>query len=624
MTETTHPTKRKTINVANSDNKNSPRNTLSKCAGLLQTHPKTTFSCINFIILMLAYWRFFNVHYSADTYVVYYLDDSSVNIINSRPLGFLAAKLNYLFNINQPNAEFGVTLFFLLVLAICAALLAYKYCRLFEISAASENRKRRNSDTEKERKLYSKNETKQLLHPETNIMQSNFFTCLTINLAVILIFTNTYFIDWMRFVECYTMIYAPAIALMTLAFLFTFKEKPITTKGKSGINKISSTHKIQPNHPNPNNNPVSLKPNLISSSCTLAAHISTGNWIKAGIMLLLASWFYQQALFIYLQLVLGALLISSTYNFRGAIKNAIICVLVVLIVGILSIIVSKLVFLAAIHFGVLAPDAKMRESISSLGDIKNNILFILSNMKTLLRDGCGVTIKYFFPACFFVTGICLLAALISAYDKKPRVIVTRLIVAFIFIAAILVLIFSSHLIAKSNDISARTLVGVYAALSSLLIATLCIKGTKKPVLAVCAAVILVALISNISLCNAGTKAELAINEQEHAYSDLVQQEIDEYERTTGNEITKIVRTSDAAPSKNMEDFGCEPFNTRSWNIAVYWTTVFMINIYENRTYEYEEMSAADKERLFGNVNYDAFDAEKQMIFEGNTLYLLVY
>ena len=598
MTETTHPTKRKTINVANSDNKNSPtkrkninvsrgnsnkspKNALSKCPALLQTHPKTTFSCINFIILLLAYWRFFNVHYSVDTYTVYSGDDPLGHFTNSRPLGYLAAKLTQFLNLENPETQWIVTLLFLVVIAICAAHLACRYSALLTCGTA------RNQNNVKP--IRSINTTNKLL------------TCTTINLSIILIFTNGFFLDWMRFVECYTVLYAPATALMSLAFLFTFPEKSTET------NHSPAKQKMQVITRHSQKNTIFEKSNNFS------------RWAKTAAMLLLSSWFYQPVLFIYLQLALGAALITSTQNFRAAIKDALTCLLVVLIVGIISIAVSKLIFKSLVQFGVLNSNTAMRESVSSLQDVKENILFVASNFKSLMRNGCDNAPKYLLPICFFVSAICLAFSLASTYRKKAH-----LIVALICMVSIFALAFSTHYITKAHDFSPRTLVGVYAALSSLLIATLCIKGTKKPVLAVCAAVILVALISNISLCNAGTKAELALNDQEHAYSDLVQQEIDEYERTTGDEITKIVRTSDAAPSKNMEDFGCEPFNTRSWNIAVYWTTVFMINIYENRTYEYKEMSAADKERLFGNVNYDAFDAEKQMVFEGNTLYLLVY
>ena len=121
-----------------------------------------------------------------------------------------------------------------------------------------------------------------------------------------------------------------------------------------------------------------------------------------------------------------------------------------------------------------------------------------------------------------------------------------------------------------------------------------------------------------------TKAELTFNNQERIYSNMVQSEIDKYEQQSGNKVNKIVRTQDADPSRNLEAFDCGPFDYRVWNVAVSWTTTYMINIYENKDYKNEEMQAADKERLFGNANYDTFDPSKQMVFDGDTLYLLVY
>ena len=528
----------------------------------LQKHLKTTFFCLNFIILLLSYWRFFKVHYSADTYVVYSHDESLVSIINSRPLGYVAGKLNYFFNLNQADAQWFVTLLFLLVISVCVAYLACSFCA---ISVRNEVSKRIEQKSEEwvNMKLFCVN------------ISSMLVIGAVIDLAVLVIFVNGFFLDWMRFPECYIQLYAPSIVLITLAFLFTFYKK--------------------------------------------ADEKRHARWIKVAIMLLLASWFYQAVLFIYLQLVLGALLICSTNEFRSAIKDAIVCLLVVVVVGVLSIVISKLVFKSFVHFGLLVPEVSLRKSVSSLTDIKENVLFVASNFKSLMLNGYGNAPKCLLPVSFLVASICLLFKLARAYSKKVHIIV-----AMVYMAVVFMLAFSTQFITKDHDLSPRTLVGIYVALSVFLIVGISIKGRKHPVNAISAIVIGVVLFANLYICNVGTKAELALNGQERIYCDLVQGEIDEYESASGNEITKIIRATDAAPSKNMEDIGCEPFDSRNWNIGTTWSTTYMINFYEGRNYTNEEMTVTDKERLFGNVNYDSFDAGKQMVFEGDALYLLVY
>ncbi len=342
-------------------------------------------------------------------------------------------------------------------------------------------------------------------------------------------------------------------------------------------------------------------------------------WVKAGLLLLLASWFYQPVLFMYMQFVLAGLLVASTKNMRSAIKNAFVCVLVVVVVGVISIAVSKYVFIAFMNAGAFDPQVQMRGSISSVQDIKDSISFVASNFSSIMVDGISNEPKYLMPICFLVVGACSVIALAGSFNKKAYFAVGILCLLVIFLLA-----FAPQFISKEHNIAPRTLLGVYVALAALSAVCLCLKSIKSPACILTTIVIAVALVANIYICNVGTKAELTFNNQERIYSNMVQSEIDKYEQQSGNKVNKIVRTQDADPSRNLEAFDCGPFDYRVWNIAVSWTTTYMINIYENKDYKNEEMQAADKERLFGNVNYDTFDPSKQMVFEGDTLYLLVY
>lgn len=502
----------------------------------LNLHPKTWITCINLLVLTLAYWRFFNVHYSADTYIVYYLDDAIVNIKSGRPLGFVASKLNYFLSLNTPEAQPFVTFLFLLTVAICTTFLTSAFIK----------------------------------HSKQKPTAIKMLIC---DLIVALVFVNGFFLDWMRFPETYTMLYAPALILLTIATFLTL--------GNTKINKRS--------------------------------------WFGIAFALLLASWFYQTVLFMYLQFALANLIISHR-DMKNSLKLTLKFLLMVAIVGIVSIVGSKIVFTAFVNSGLLASGATMRESVYSLHALLGNIEFIIANLGVILLTGNGNEPQYLLLFDFLVLLICLSFTVRTINKNNPK----RLIFSIVCIIAILSLSFAPQLINSVPDLSPRVLVGIYVAFSSLALLCFISSQTKIQVKSLMTVVIVVTLFANIYTCNAGTKVELELNSQEHEYSDLVQAEIENYERESGNTVRTIARTCDSSTSKNLRPLTAGLFSDRSWSTPVYWTTTFMINTYENKRYEYEEMEEADKERLFGNVNYDSFDASKQLFFEGNKLYLLVY
>lgn len=225
------PTNPSTCNTPNTLN---PKRFTQTAMTYVRKHPRVVFTCINLVVLFLAYWRFcFNVHFSMDTYAVYDVDDAITNIRNGRVLGFVIGKLNYLLNLSNTNVQLAITALFLLVLAICAANLAYRFCAFKASNKASRNK---NNKVQAQANNFkhsayanpkSVNSRKNLPSPQ-KAFPFSFSTGLVINLAIVLIFTNGFFLDWMRFVECYTMLYAPAIILLTAAVLLTFNNKVIT------------------------------------------------------------------------------------------------------------------------------------------------------------------------------------------------------------------------------------------------------------------------------------------------------------------------------------------------------------------------------------------------------------
>ena len=508
---------------------------------------------LNLLLLLLSYGALLRVHYSGDTYIVYALDDSLVNIRNGRPLGYLFAKGAYFLNLQRATVQPLMTVLFLVLISVCVAVLAAHVALCCE--------------------------KEELCSPIALSLARLFL----VDLAVLIVFVNGFFLDWMRFPECYVMIYGPAL-------FFTFAALYLT------VSVLSNRHR---------------------TGKSLAA-----KWLAIALCLLLSSWCYQVSLFLYLQLAIGIALAESTRRFEYAACTAVRSGIAVVLAGLLSSIGAKVIYLTFVSRGMIDPSLPVRTSVLSLEAIAENARFILENLRYVLIDGLGSNLPYLLPLALCAS---LFGALYSVISVNRNHLLRAVVSAFA-IVAILALVFAVQLISANHDLSARTLLGAFGAISGLLLVSIC--GEKpescKMFLTVDFVILLTVLVAGMIACRIGSRVELQINEQERWYSGVVESAIREYEDETGNVVTTIVRASDAAPSLRREPIDAPLFCDRTWSIATYWTTTYMINEYEGTSYVNREMSHEDKERLFGGANYDSFDPAVEMAFEGDKLYLLVY
>lgn len=507
---------------------------------------------LNMGVLLLSYGTFLRVHYSGDTYAVYARDDSLVNIRNGRPLGFLFAKGAYLLNIQKAAVQPLMTVLFLLLISTCVAVVAGHLISGGDSSA--------------------------------DCARASRFKVLLADLALLILFVNGFFLDWMRFPECYVMIYGPALFFVFCALYVTAT--------------------------------------ILADERARDARKKALRWLVVVICLLLSSWCYQVTLFIYLQLAIGVSLSESTRRFEHAARTAVCSAFAVLAAGLLSMIGAKAAYALFVARGMVDPSLPVRESALSLEMIAGNSLFVLENLSHVFVGGMDSNLPYLL---LFTTAAPLAGALlltVRSNGGQPL----RMLLSLLAIAAMLSMMFAVQIISANHDMSARTLLGCFGAISGLLLMSICAKWPEpsKAAQVLSVAVITVVLIAGIVVCRIGTRVELQINEQERWYAEMVETAIRDYENETGCIVTTISRTSDSSPSMGRDPVNAPLFRDRAWSIATYWTTTNMINEYEGTAYANEEMSAEDKERLFGNVNYDSFDPVAEMAFEGDKLYLLVY
>ena len=99
------------------------------------------------------------------------------------------------------------------------------------------------------------------------------------------------------------------------------------------------------------------------------------------------------------------------------------------------------------------------------------------------------------------------------------------------------------------------------------------------------------------------------------------EEINKYERKTGNQITKIAIYQDSLPGYTYKGI----FATGDINIKAYsadWSTIFIINYYSGKNLKGIDIDSKTAEE-FNKNNWDNFDKE-QLVFEGDTLHLCRY
>lgn len=112
-----------------------------------------------------------------------------------------------------------------------------------------------------------------------------------------------------------------------------------------------------------------------------------------------------------------------------------------------------------------------------------------------------------------------------------------------------------------------------------------------------------------------------VNAIDYEITQKICEEMNEYEKKTGNQITKIAIYQDSLPGYTYKGI----FATGDTNIKAYskdWSTIFIINYYSGRNLTSIDIDSKIAEE-FNKNNWDNFDKE-QLVFEGNTLHLCRY
>ena len=119
------------------------------------------------------------------------------------------------------------------------------------------------------------------------------------------------------------------------------------------------------------------------------------------------------------------------------------------------------------------------------------------------------------------------------------------------------------------------------------------------------------------------------NQLDIAYAQQIQNEIDAYEQDTGNTITdiKFYYKDDNYYDTAYSNYMIHHYFVQSYNNSVYtnnWSAVPMLEWISGRTYGAEELDEEVYREIFGDPTWTELDLNKQILFEGGTMYWAIY
>lgn len=127
------------------------------------------------------------------------------------------------------------------------------------------------------------------------------------------------------------------------------------------------------------------------------------------------------------------------------------------------------------------------------------------------------------------------------------------------------------------------------------------------------------IFSNVIVAN-----HYVSNALDVTYAQMVYEEILDYEEETGNRITKIATVNDTncAKTYSLVYYKRDQINERALGTTTYSILEYVTG--DERNFDKVEMKEEIYQTYFEGKNWDQFKASEQLIFEGDTLYWIVF
>lgn len=252
----------------------------------------------------------------------------------------------------------------------------------------------------------------------------------------------------------------------------------------------------------------------------------------------------------------------------------------------------------------------------TIRQIIQNITTIISAAVQLFVDTDGMYPKFLFMTGFLVL---TLVSIVVTYKKGIRSCFYILLINLCSIG----IVFFPHLMTTDIWMAQRTMVSFWGLLTipCIVIAVNCDKNIWINISILMIGIMLTVSVIYIQSISANVITNSKLNVE---YSYLIEKEIQKYEQTTGNIVTKVSMIRDSNPSfcyKSI-DYCRYDMNIRTWVVG--WGNLNCLNFYSGKQYEGCEMSEEIYEKNFFGKDWDYWSPQEQLVFQNDTLYMAVY
>lgn len=187
-------------------------------------------------------------------------------------------------------------------------------------------------------------------------------------------------------------------------------------------------------------------------------------------------------------------------------------------------------------------------------------------------------------------------------------------------------VFAPFLVSASAFLPARAILSLFGLFLLLAVMLASVTESRIAHWAAFAAIGALLIFSLLGITRMGVEQQM-INALDKEYVNQVSAKIDAYEQEVGEQITKIAMENDLHPTSgyaSVERY-CAPYKTMMSSARVIsWSQVMLIQYVSGRDLERIPMPEDILAEYFEGKDWDSFIPDEQMVFDGDTLYIVTY
>lgn len=271
---------------------------------------------------------------------------------------------------------------------------------------------------------------------------------------------------------------------------------------------------------------------------------------------------------------------------------------------------------------VIAPNSPRYAQIS-IGNLPETAFQVSRQaLKTLIDSNNQLPEYLFLSVLVMLTGIALAGLALAPAQEGKRKRIEQMLSLCIVLAGGILCVYVPHLLTVPVWITNRTVVALFSVFA-VLAAVIAFSVWNRLVEYTVAAVLTVFMLFNVYSVQNAAQELFAANAMQQNMALQIQEEIKDYEEASGVKVKYIGFVDDLYPS------WIYPFATQTYceqipnSYTVSWNRLDCLNYYTGQ--QYEEIAPPDDIRIqFSGKNWDVFEADEQILYDGDIVYICVY